>query len=79
MYTHERAPKGLAATAQALFSGTVYGLGAIAGGLGGGYLYDHVGMAALFRLAGVISFLALAAFLAIPAAPARRPANSLGG
>lgn len=63
LYTSERAPEGLSATAQALFSGTAYGIGTVAGALAGGYLYDRVGMASLFRLCALSTGVALMAFL----------------
>ncbi len=67
VYTHERAPEGLTATAQALFSGTCYGVGTVAGALVGGYLYDRVGMASLFRLCSLAAAVSLLAFLIVPA------------
>ncbi len=50
-YVNEVAPPGLGATAQGLFSGTSSGLGAAAGALIGGLLYDHFGGAQMY-LAG---------------------------
>jgi len=49
-FMSERAPEGLGTTAQAVFTTVCYGLAAIVGALGGGYLYDQVGMAGLFRV-----------------------------
>ena len=63
VYTEERAPKGLSATAQALFSGTALGLAGIAGGLMGGYLYDRVGVMNLFRVCSLAVRFTLVPFL----------------
>jgi PPP family 3-phenylpropionic acid transporter len=54
-YMSERAPEGLGTTAQAVFSTVCYGLAAIVGSLGGGYLYDRIGMAGLFRTLFVVA------------------------
>lgn len=66
VYTDQRAPEGLSATAQALFSGTALGLAGIAGGLMGGYLYDRVGVMNLFRLCSLAATFALLLFLLAP-------------
>lgn len=50
-YADSMAPKGLAATAQGLFSGVLFGLGGIAGALIGGLVYDGSGAVVLFRWA----------------------------
>jgi PPP family 3-phenylpropionic acid transporter len=49
-FISERAPEGLGTTAQSVFSTVSYGLAAIVGTLGGGLLYDRIGMAGLFRV-----------------------------
>ncbi len=67
VYTNQRAPEGLSATAQALFSGTAYGVGMVAGALAGGYIYDWIGMASLFRICAVGAAVALGVFLLAPA------------
>jgi MFS transporter, PPP family, 3-phenylpropionic acid transporter len=51
-YVNEIAPEGLGATAQSLFSSVTMGLGAMVGGFAGGILYQAVGSAILFRIAG---------------------------
>jgi len=66
VYTDERAPAGLSATAQALFSGTALGVAGIAGGLMGGYLYDRLGVMNLFRLCSLAATFALVLFLFAP-------------
>jgi len=75
VYTRERAPGGLGATAQALFSGTVLGLAGIVGGLVGGYLYDQVGVMNLFRFCSLAAILALVVFLVVPSPRKRGPAD----
>lgn len=52
------APRGLEATAQALFSGTAMGLGGFAGSLLGGYLYQTQGITRLYLVEGGIAVLA---------------------
>ncbi len=59
-YISSLAPEGMGVTAQAIFSTTYYSIGAIIGGLLGGYLYDTLGLDGLFRLMSVV---ALAGFL----------------
>jgi MFS transporter, PPP family, 3-phenylpropionic acid transporter len=51
-YVNEIAPEGLGATAQSLFSSVTMGLGAMVGGFAGGFLYQAVGSASMFRIAG---------------------------
>ncbi len=50
-YVQEHTPPGLHATSQGLLTAVTFGLGAAAGALGGGWLYDLVGPARLFALA----------------------------
>lgn len=52
-YASEIAPAGMGATAQGLFGSVMLGLAGAAGGLFGGFLYQAVGPAMMFRLAGV--------------------------
>lgn len=59
IYTRERAPEGLAATGQALFSGTAWGFAGVVGGVVGGYLYDQTGVLNLFKLCSLGATLAL--------------------
>jgi len=49
-YANEVAPPGLGATAQGLFSGMAMGLGAAAGALLGGLLYDSLGGAQMYLI-----------------------------
>jgi PPP family 3-phenylpropionic acid transporter len=58
-YADEIAPGGLGATAQGLFSGVMLGIGSAAGAFLGGFLYDHVGLVSMFRLAAFNSLLGL--------------------
>ncbi len=69
-FISERAPEGLGTTAQALFNTVSYGLAAIVGTLGGGLLYDRIGMAGMFRVlfvTALVSVVVLWAALRIPA------------
>jgi PPP family 3-phenylpropionic acid transporter len=61
-YVQQHTPPGLAATSQALYTAAAFGLGAAAGALGGGWLYDNLGPAGLF---GVTSVTALVAMLCV--------------
>jgi MFS transporter, PPP family, 3-phenylpropionic acid transporter len=63
-YADRLAPPGLGATAQALFTSVMIGLGSAAGGFSGGLLYDAVGPVAMFRLTGAMVFAALLVVLA---------------
>ncbi len=66
VYTGQCAPNGLSATAQSLYSGTTMGVAGIVGALAGGWLYDSLGVAALFRVCSVVAVIALLLFLALP-------------
>jgi PPP family 3-phenylpropionic acid transporter len=73
-YMSERAPEGLGTTAQAVFTTVCYGLASIVGSLGGGFLYDRIGMAGLFRVlfgVAIVSAGVLWAALRLPK-PSRR-------
>lgn len=59
VFAGERAPKGLGATAQGLYTGTTMGIAGFAGALIGGWLYDAVGVANLFRICSLAAVLAL--------------------
>jgi MFS family permease len=61
--TSEHAPEGLGATAQGVYSGTTMGLAGMTGSLVGGWLYDMVGVANLFRVCSLAAVLALALLL----------------
>ncbi|MEO7665220.1 MAG: MFS transporter, partial [Candidatus Limnocylindrales bacterium] len=75
-YVASVAPSGLRATAQAIFSGTAYGLGNIIGSSVGGAFAAIFGLPALFAvgagvsaIAGVIVWWAIGRRVAVPAAP----------
>ncbi|MBN2557081.1 MAG: MFS transporter [Anaerolineales bacterium] len=53
-------PAGMEATAQGLFSSTYSGLGAVAGAILGGFLYEHVCPHLIYRWASLIVFVGLA-------------------
>jgi MFS transporter, PPP family, 3-phenylpropionic acid transporter len=61
-YAEQQAPARLGATAQGLFSGTIYGISAV-GSVVGGLIYAVAGPAALFQAAAVAAFVALLVFL----------------
>jgi PPP family 3-phenylpropionic acid transporter len=65
------APPGLGATAQSLFSGMIFGLGAALGGFVGGPTYEAIGFAALFSILGWLSMAMLATFVVARLAPRR--------
>src|SRR5690606_9989032 len=58
------APPGLGATAQGLFAGMMFGLGAALGGFLGGPAYEIIGFARLFSLLGWLTFAMLLVFVA---------------
>lgn len=62
-YIARLAPAGLGATAQAIFSSTTFGLGAFAGALLGGFLYDQIGLARMFLINSGIALVACLVFL----------------
>ena len=62
IYIHNRVPEDLGATAQAAFNTVTFGMGSISGALLGGFLYDLVGMAILFRVLCVVALAGLALF-----------------
>jgi PPP family 3-phenylpropionic acid transporter len=62
-YASAIAPPGLGATAQGLFTGTTMGLGAAAGALLGGFLFDAVGPGVTFVVVGIAVLAGLAFFL----------------
>lgn len=67
------APRGLGATAQALFSGMMFGLGSALGGFLGGPAYETIGFAALYSLLGWLALGMLVVFVAARFAGRRRP------
>jgi len=70
--THRLAPGGLGTTAQAIFGAVAFGFSAIAGALGGGYVYDTLGLRVLFRILGAV---ALAGLALLWVGAERRPAG----
>ncbi|NOX62755.1 MAG: MFS transporter [Chloroflexi bacterium] len=62
-YAAENAPPGLGATAQGVFSGVTFGLGAALGAFIGGFLYERYNAVAAFHWAGWTSLIALFLFL----------------
>jgi PPP family 3-phenylpropionic acid transporter len=71
-YLNERTPEGFATTSQAIFNVVCYGLAAVAGSLAGGYIYDHGGMAVLFRMFCLVTAAGLLLFWAGSAGPWRK-------
>ncbi len=61
-YAERRAPPGLGATAQGIFSAALYGVAAL-GSVLGGLIYAAAGPVALFQVAALMAALALVAFL----------------
>jgi len=53
-HAKESAPAGLEATAQGQLSSAYGGLGAVAGALIGGYLYEHIGAHLMYRTTGFL-------------------------
>lgn len=61
-YVKEHTPEGLSTTAQSIYNLVGFGVGAIAGSLLGGYVYETAGIAALFRLLSLVALAALGFF-----------------
>jgi len=61
-YAQSHAPRRLGATAQGLFSGTLYGIAAV-GSFAGGLVYAAAGPVALFRVSALLALLAIGALL----------------
>ncbi len=61
-YSNEIAPKGMGASAQAIFGATQFGLATAVGAILGGQLYGLIGPVDLFRVAAVIALLAAVIF-----------------
>jgi len=64
-YAAEIAPEGLGATAQGMFSAVIFGLGAAAGGLISGWLYESSGSARMYGWLGVGLLTSLAVYLLV--------------
>jgi MFS family permease len=62
-YASDAAPPGLSATAQALMSAGIVGLGWSMGSIVNGYLWDNVGSRAVFFFAAFSAILSLLIFL----------------
>lgn len=62
-YATQTAPKGMGTTALGVFSGMVFGLGSALGSFTGGWLFQHIGHAAPFIWAGLVSLVALLPFV----------------
>ena len=62
-YASEIAPPGMSATAQGLFSSVLMGLGASAGALLGGVLFESLGGAGMYFWIGVLVLFSLGVFL----------------
>ena len=77
-YAGDLAPAGMGATAQGLFSGVNMGLGAAAGALMGGFLYDTAGPHAMFGWIAVALALSMAGFWLAETLRARRRRNWKG-
>jgi MFS family permease len=71
----ELVPPHLRATGQVAAKSVMFGLAPVAGALGGGLVYGHVGPSAMFLAAGVLAALAALVTLQVEAASARRPAT----
>lgn len=61
----EIAPQGLGATGQGLFTATTMGVGAAAGAMLGGWLYQYLGAPAVFQVIGGVAFLVLLVWLTL--------------
>jgi MFS family permease len=64
-HAKQLAPAGMGSTAQGLFAGLVFGLGAALGGLSGGALYESLGASGMFRWTGIGLLVGLA-ILSLP-------------
>ena len=62
-FAREMAPKGLGATAQGLMSSVVMGLSGMTGALAGGFLFQHLGAPAMFRISALAVLIGLIVFL----------------
>jgi PPP family 3-phenylpropionic acid transporter len=71
----ELVPARLRATGQVAAKSVTFGLAPVAGALGGGLVYGHVGPAAMFLAAGMLAALAALVTLQVEAVSARRPAT----
>ena len=64
-YAGQIAPPGLKATTQGMFSGTLMGFGAAAGGLLGGLLLDHFSPGGMYGIIGAVTLVGLLLFLVV--------------
>lgn len=72
-YAARMAPNGLATAAQGVMNSAIFGVGAFAGALLGGALYQHLGPLLMYRVLG-LSILAAAVLFSIVPDPAGRTA-----
>ncbi len=61
-YINAYTPEGLSTSAQAIFNAVSFGIGPFVGALLGGFLYDALGITAMFRVFTLIAFLGLMVF-----------------
>lgn len=62
-YINSYAPEGLSTSAQAIFNAVSFGIGPFVGALLGGYVYDKLGITALFQVFTLVAFVGLIVFL----------------
>jgi PPP family 3-phenylpropionic acid transporter len=72
-FVDQHTPSGLGATAQAVFTATVYGVGASLGALAGGWLYDRLGASGFFLAASLTTFMGLLLIVAARRPPQAQP------
>ena len=66
------APEGMGATAQGMFAGVTFGIGASAGALLAGLLYESIGPARMFAVGGIIVLAGLLLYVVAGRTPAAR-------
>ncbi|MBI9048921.1 MAG: MFS transporter [Anaerolineaceae bacterium] len=64
-YADQMAPAGLSATAQGMYAGVQLGIGAAVGAILGGWLYQSIGAAAMYRLMALVMAVGLLLFLVL--------------
>ncbi len=73
------APRGLEATAQALFSGATMGLGGFIGSLLAGYLYQTYGISRLYLVEGGVALVAALILVLVPLGRSSSPGADAAG